>query len=133
VLDLSAYVLWGWLRRLADELLISPRRRLMANLETQSLTQTGMVEVSGWDEDEVFFVERSQLAWDEYAGKRVTLSMMLSEGSIIFVRPIQPTALHRANPIPYVAEFLGCNPEGNHQFRLNGVQPRHSREDYTVN
>jgi hypothetical protein len=41
----------------------------MANLETQSLTQTGMVEVSGWDEDEVFFVERSELAWDECAGR----------------------------------------------------------------
>jgi hypothetical protein len=33
----------------------------MANLETQSLTLTAMVEVSGWDEDEVFFVERSEL------------------------------------------------------------------------
>jgi len=105
----------------------------MANLETQSLTQTGMVEVSGCDEDEVFFVERSELGWDESAGKLVTLTRMLSEGSIIFVRPIQPTALHRANPIPYEAEFVGCSSEGNHQFRLNGVQPRHSRDNYTVN
>ena len=105
----------------------------MANLETQLVTQTGMVEVSGWDEDEVFFVEQSQLGSDLYAGKHLTLSRMLSEGSIIFVRPIQPTAQHRANPIPYEAEFVGCNPEGNHQFRLIGVQPRHSREDYTVN
>jgi hypothetical protein len=118
---------------MADELLFSLRRRLMTNLETQSLTQTGMVEVSGWDEDDVFFVERSELGWDESAGKHVTLTRMLSEGSIIFVRPIQLTALHRANPVPYEAEFLGCNPEGNHQFRLNGVQPRHTREDYTVN
>jgi len=121
------------LPRMAEELLFSARRRRMANLEIQSLTQTGMVEVSGWDEDEVFFVERSALGWDEHAGKHVTLSRMLSKGSIIFVRPIEPTALHRANPIPYEAEFLGCNPEGNHQFRLNGVHPRHKREDYTVN
>jgi hypothetical protein len=118
---------------MADELLFSPQGRMMANLETQSLTQTGTVEVSGWDEDEVFFVERSELAWDDYAGKHVTLTRMLSEGSIIFVRPIQPMAMHRANPIPYEAEFVGCSPEGNHQFRLNGVQPRHSRENYTVN
>jgi hypothetical protein len=41
----------------------------MANSETQSLTQTGLVEVSGWDEDEVCFVERSELAWDECAGR----------------------------------------------------------------
>jgi hypothetical protein len=105
----------------------------MADLETQSLTRTGMVEVSGWDEDEVFFVERSELGWDEYAGKHITLSRMLSERSIIFVRPIHPIALHRANPIPYEAEFVGCSPGGNHQFRLNGVLPRHSHENYTVN
>ncbi len=105
----------------------------MINSEAQALTQTATVEVSGWDANEVFFVERSELGWDEYAGKHVTLSRMLSEGSIIFVRPIQPMAIHRSNPIPYEAEFLGCSPEGNHQFRLNGVQPRHSREDYTVN
>jgi hypothetical protein len=105
----------------------------MADSETQSLTQTGMVEVSGWDENQVFFVERSELGWDEHAGKHVTLSRMLSEGAIIFVRLIQPTALHRANPVPYEAEFVGCSPGGNHQFRLNGVQPRHSRDNYTVN
>ena len=79
------------------------------------------------------FVERSELGWDDSAGKHVTLTRMLSEGSIIFVRPIQPMAMHRANPIPYEAEFVGCSPEGNHQFRLNGVQPRHSRLNYTVN
>lgn len=41
----------------------------MTNLETQSLTQTGLVEVSGWDEEQIFFVERSELGWDEVAGK----------------------------------------------------------------
>jgi hypothetical protein len=35
------------------------------------------------------FVERSELGWDEYAGKHVTLSRML-EGSILFVRPVSP-------------------------------------------
>jgi hypothetical protein len=49
---------------------------MMINSETQSLTQTGTVEVSGWDENEVFFVERSELGWDEYAGKHVTLSRL---------------------------------------------------------
>ncbi len=101
--------------------------------ETLPLTQTGLVEVSGWDENEVFFVERSELSWDEFAGKHVTLTRMLGEGSIIFVRPIQPISQHRANPIPYEAEFLGCNPEGQHQFRLNGVQPRNGRQSLAVN
>jgi hypothetical protein len=105
----------------------------MFTTETQALAQNGWVEVSGWDEDEIFFVERAELNWDEFAGKHVSLTRMLSEGSIIFVRPIQPTALHRANPIPYEAEFVGCSPDGHHQFQLNGVQPRHAREKFMVN
>ena len=105
----------------------------MLNPESLALIQNGLVEVSGWDEDEIFFVERSELGWDEFVGKHVTLTRMLTEGSIIFVRPIQPTAEHRANPIPYEAEFVGCSPEGHHQFRLNGVQPKNSRANYSVN
>jgi len=105
----------------------------MESSELLALKQNGLVEVSGWDEDEIFFVERSELGWDDYAGKHVTLTHMLTQGSIIFVRPILPTATHRANPIPYEAEFVGCNPEGHHQFRLNGVQPRYGRENYAVN
>ncbi|HKM66812.1 MAG TPA: hypothetical protein VJX70_06565 [Candidatus Acidoferrum sp.] len=105
----------------------------MPTSETLPLTQTGLVEVSGWDENEIYFVERSELGWDEFAGKHITLRRMLTEGAIIFVRPIQPTALHRANPIPYEAEFLGCSPEGQHQFRLNGVQTRNGRQSFTVN
>ena len=101
--------------------------------ELLTLKQSGLVEVSGWDEDEIFFVERSELGWDEYAGKHVTLTRMVPEGSIIFVRPILPMAAHRANPIPYEAEFVGCSAEGHHQFRLTGVQPKHGRHDYSVN
>jgi hypothetical protein len=105
----------------------------MGTPELLALKQTGLVEVSGWDEDEIFFAERSELGWDEYAGKHVNLTHMLSEGSIIFVWPILPMATHRANPIPYEAEFVGCSPEGYHQLRLNGVQPRYGRENFTVN
>ena len=104
----------------------------MFTAEIQALTLDGWVEVSGWDEDEVFFVERVELVWDEFAGRNVTLSRMLSEGSIIFLRPIQSIAIHRAYPIPYEAQFLGFNPEGHHQFRLNTVQPRYGRQKFTV-
>jgi hypothetical protein len=118
---------------MADELLFSLRRRRMANLETQSLAQTNLAEVSGWDEDAIFFVELSQLGWDEFAGKYVTLTRMLSKGSIIFVRALQPTLQQHIKRIPYQAEFLGHSPEGRHQFRLNSVRPRHGRENFTVN
>lgn len=86
------------------------------------------VEVSGWDENEMFFVEKSDLAWDESVGKHVSLEHMLPDGAIVFVRMLQPTALRQAPPVAYQVEFVGCDPDGSHQFRLNGVQPRYSRE-----
>jgi len=86
------------------------------------------VEVSGWDENEMFFVEKSDLAWDEFVGKHVSLEHMLPDGAIIFVRLLLPTALRQDSPVAYQVEFIGCDPKGAHQFRLNGVQPRYSPE-----
>ena len=91
------------------------------------------VEVSGWDENEMFFVEESDLAWDEFAGKHLSLEHMLSDGTIIFVRVLQPTAIHQALPVAYRVEFIGCSPEGNHEFRLNTVHPRYSQELTSLN
>ena len=105
----------------------------MLTSHMQALARSRWVEVSGWDEDEIFFVERAELGRDEFAEKHVTLSRMLSKGSIIFLRPIQPAATNHANLIPYEAEFVGYRSDGHHQFRLNGVQPRHARERLMVN
>lgn len=101
--------------------------------EVLSGTDRYRVEVSGWDENEIFFVEKSLLAWDEFAGQHVSLEHMLPDGAIIFVRMLQPTELRQAPPIPYQVEFIGCAPEGGHQFRLNGVQPRYHRDSSTLN
>jgi hypothetical protein len=100
----------------------------MFETEILPLTERYRVEVSGWDESEVFFVEHSELAWDEFAGKHVSLDHMLLDGTIIFVRMLQPMALRQTPPIAYQVEFIGCNPEGGRQFRLNGVQPRQKHE-----
>jgi len=91
------------------------------------------VEVSGWDEEDVFFVEKSHLAWDEFAGNQVSLRRMLPEGALVFVRMQQPTALRQSPPIAYKVEFIGCDPEWLHQFGLNAVQPRYSPESCAVN
>jgi hypothetical protein len=91
------------------------------------------VEVSGWDEEQVFFVEKSQIAWDEFAGNHVSLRRMLSDGAIIFVRILVPTASRQAPPIPYKVEFIGCDSHGLRQFRLNAVQPRYSPHSTTAN
>ena len=91
------------------------------------------VEVSGWDEEEIFFVEKSHLAWDEFAGKHISLRHMLPEGALVFVRVLQSTAMQQSPPMAYRVEFIGCDPEGLHQFRLSTVQPRYSREAQPVN
>jgi hypothetical protein len=48
------------------------------------------VEVSGWDAEERFFVEKSTLVWSEKTGKRVALQAVVQAGSVLFVRLTQP-------------------------------------------
>ncbi|MGB7728018.1 MAG: hypothetical protein WBL50_08305 [Candidatus Acidiferrum sp.] len=91
------------------------------------------VEVSGWDENQSFFVEKSDLGWDDFAGKHISLQRMLPDGAMVFVRALQTQGLGQSAPIVYKVEFIGCDPDGHHQFRLNAVQPRHSREISPVN
>lgn len=92
------------------------------------VTDSLRVEVSGWDQDEIYFVEKSHLDWDEFAGKHISLKHMLPEGAMIFVHMLQPTAMRQEPPVPYHVEFICCDAEGMHQFRLNTVQPRYGHE-----
>jgi len=101
--------------------------------ETLSIASNYRVEVSGWDEDEIFFVEKSELSWDDFAGKHISLKHMLGEGALVFIRMLQPTALQRSFPVAYEAEFIGCDAQGDHEFRLSPVQPRHGRNQFPVN
>lgn len=104
----------------------------MQVMDFLSATDSFRVEVSGWDQDEIYFVEKSTLDWDEFAGKHISLKHMLPDGVIIFIRMLQPTALRQAPPVPYQVEFIGCDAEGMHQFRLNVVQPRYGHEPASV-
>ena len=101
--------------------------------ETLLGADTFRVEVSGWDENEIFFVEKSDLEWDNFAGKHISLQRMLPDGALVFLRVLQPTTLLQPPPAPYQVEFIGCDPEGRHQFRLNPVHPRYSPESNPVN
>lgn len=84
------------------------------------------VEVSGWDEEENFFVEKSQLAWNDESGKHVYLQHMLPEGSLIFVRLLQSTSMSPAIPVAFETGFLGRDARGRYQFRLNPVMPKYA-------
>lgn len=82
------------------------------------------VEISGWDQEEVFFVERADLEWDEKQGKKVWLSRRLRKGSIIFVRPVQAALEPQIYPIAYAAESTGEVEDNLTAFRLRQVHPR---------
>ena len=84
------------------------------------------VEVSGWDEEENFFVEKSQLAWNDESGKHVCLQHMLPEGSLIFVRLLQSTSMNPTIPVAFETGFLGQDERGRYQFRLNPVIPKYA-------
>lgn len=88
------------------------------------VTSLYRVEVSGWDKSQMFFVEKSELEWSEDSGKHVTLTSAVPDGSVIFLRLIQPLTTDRSQSVPFETEFLSVTPDGLNQFRLHPVSPR---------
>jgi hypothetical protein len=82
------------------------------------------VEVSGWDKNQAFFVEKSDLEWTEDSAKRVVLSYEVQDRSVVIVRLLRQLSTERSHPVPYEAEFVALTPEGQRLFRLHPVSPR---------
>jgi hypothetical protein len=101
--------------------------------EDLPLIVTNAVEVSGWDQNDIFFVEKSELLSDEFATKYVALQHCIANGALIFLRALQSFQMHRPSPIAFEVEFLGTDSEGLQQFRLNDAQTRYSRLNCLVN
>lgn len=95
----------------------------------EPLTSNYSVEVSGWDKAHSFFVERSELYWNEETGKFLALSRLLCPGTMIFVRLLQPTAAERTFPVAYQAEPMASTPEGQQMFRVTRMEPRSAAMD----
>jgi hypothetical protein len=93
------------------------------------LSDSYPVEASGWDSDQIFFVETSELEWNQVTGKHLTLSRSLSPGSMIFLRLLQPMSPDRSLPVAYHALPIGVTPEGQQQFRLSQIQPSGGSKD----
>jgi hypothetical protein len=88
------------------------------------LTGLYRVEVSGWDKNQAFFVEKSELEWNEESGKRVALTHAVPDGAVIFLRLLPSLSSERSHPVPYEAELVAETPEGQQEFRLHPVSPR---------
>ena len=73
---------------------------------SQDVAVAYRVEVSGWDSNQEFFVERTDLEWSEDVGKLIALSRPVSAGSLLFLRLLNPTRMDRVHPVPYRADPL---------------------------
>ncbi len=83
------------------------------------------VEISGWDQDENFFVEKADLVWSEEDGKKVSLRRRLRDGALVFVRLIAPTTRGHSFPIAYqVQNTSSVDPAGRPEVRLVQLKPR---------
>jgi len=86
------------------------------------------VEVSGWDESENFFVEKTVLHWGEQGDKDIRLRAPLREGCVVFVRVLQRFSNTEAIPVAYrVAKLSEPDEKGCTVVRLAQLYPRPSR------
>ena len=91
------------------------------------------VEVSGWDEERKFFVEKSDLGWGEAGHRTVLLHCRLHVGSMVFVRLLASTGLGKGYPVAHRAEFIEpCDLEGAFRVRLVESQPRRAEQDVPI-
>lgn len=70
-------------------------------MDAQEAGREGRIaEISGWDAEENFFVEKAVLQEDRN-GNRADLRTRLRVGSLVFVRMIEQTSMNRAVPVTY--------------------------------
>ena len=92
--------------------------------ERQPLAGTYSAEVSGWDRSNSFFVEKSELCWNEETGKQLVLSRQLRPGAMIFVRLLLPTDAEPSFPVAYEAQPIFTLSGGPQNFRITRIVPR---------
>jgi hypothetical protein len=82
------------------------------------------VEVSGWDEKENFFVEKTTLDWSEGAGKKIELRARVAPQAVVFVRLAQQLGGSKGFPIPYRAVEISARRDGATTVVVQQLQPR---------
>jgi hypothetical protein len=91
------------------------------------------VEVSGWDALENFFVEKTTLDWGLEEKKEISLRSLLREGSVVFVRLLQPLSNSNSFPIAYQAVDVAPNDSsGRMSIHLAQLRPRAPYRETTM-
>lgn len=89
------------------------------------------IEISGWNVDGEFFVERAQLGWNDLGEKRVSLRETVRDGSVVFVRLMSPKSESAAVPIAYQAELVADQrSRGAVEMKLVPCRPRISGPEH---
>jgi hypothetical protein len=84
-----------------------------------------LVEVSGWDAFQNFFVEMTAFHWCPDEKKQIRLRCTVREGSSVFVRLLQPLANSSSFPIAFQAtKVLERDAAGLALVQLTKLLPR---------
>jgi hypothetical protein len=90
-------------------------------------THSYPIEVSGWDAQERFFVEKTELEWDEQAGKRIRMRTPIERGTLLFIRLFDADALD-ALPVTYEAGDIRRDDASSfYEVTLVQMQPQRGR------
>jgi len=97
-------------------------------------TSSYRVEVSGWDTFEKFFVEKTIVDWCPGEKREIRTCRTLREGSVVFVRLLQPFAKPGGFPIAYKALVVKKDAAGMTRAqlaRLDACVPRKGADGAT--
>ncbi|HTZ76115.1 MAG TPA: hypothetical protein VMB47_19520 [Candidatus Aquilonibacter sp.] len=84
------------------------------------------VEVSGWDAAEAFFLEKAVLHWNT-SGQEISIRSRLREGTVVFVRLLQPFESDENFPVPYVvSRNLPVEIDGRSTVAISRLHPKPS-------
>jgi len=83
------------------------------------------IEVSGWDAEKQFFVEKAELDWSETGRKTALLRHRIQHGALVFVRLLVSSGLGKDYPTPHQAVSIESSERaGFSKVRLVEFQPR---------
>ncbi|MGC1105353.1 MAG: hypothetical protein WA876_02345 [Candidatus Acidiferrales bacterium] len=95
----------------------------MSSLETGQGSK--IVEISGWDTEENFFVEKAILHGRDDGNSKVGLQAQLRVGLLVFVRLSEEASMDRAVPVAYqVSGIDGSVYNDVREVRLSRLRPK---------
>jgi hypothetical protein len=87
--------------------------------EMSKVAEDSRIEISGWDQDDIFFAEIADLSFDPSGEKKIVLRSNLRLRSVVFARPVASVTPGTILPAAYlVMQLRPQDPEGCSEVRL---------------